>query len=79
MKITTVRLGSSGLKVSKIILGCMSYGSPDWQNWVLPEKEAIEHIKFAYVLYLDVHTVTVVDRYRSYDAGINTFDTANVS
>ena len=23
-----VRLGNSGLKVSKIILGCMSYGSP---------------------------------------------------
>lgn len=27
-----VRLGNSGLKVSKIILGCMSYGSPEWQE-----------------------------------------------
>ncbi|KAK8858947.1 hypothetical protein IAR55_003178 [Kwoniella newhampshirensis] len=43
-----VRLGKSGLKVSKIILGCMSYGDPDWQDWVLPEKEGIEHIKFAF-------------------------------
>lgn len=55
-----VRLGKSGLKVSRIILGCMSYGSPEWQDWVLPEEESIKHIKAAY------------------DAGINTFDTANV-
>jgi hypothetical protein len=44
---TSVRLGTSGLKVSKIILGCMSYGSPDWQAWVLPEEESIKHIKAA--------------------------------
>ena len=43
----TVRLGNSGLKVSKIILGTMQYGHKDWQKWVLEEKEAIEHIKFA--------------------------------
>ncbi|KIM84089.1 hypothetical protein PILCRDRAFT_397696 [Piloderma croceum F 1598] len=55
-----VRLGNSGLKVSKIILGCMSYGHPGWQSWVLSEQEGIDHIKAAY------------------DAGINTFDTANV-
>jgi hypothetical protein len=42
-----VRLGSSGLKVSQIILGCMSYGSPEWMNWVLPEEESIKHIKAA--------------------------------
>ncbi|KAI0713889.1 Aldo/keto reductase [Earliella scabrosa] len=47
-KMQYVRLGNSGLKVSKIILGCMSYGSPEWQSWVLPEEEAIKHIKFAY-------------------------------
>lgn len=46
---TAVRLGNSGLKVSKIILGCMSYGSPEWQDWVLGEEESIKHIKFAYV------------------------------
>jgi len=27
----------------------MSYGTPEWQPWVLPEDEAMEHIKFAYV------------------------------
>jgi aryl-alcohol dehydrogenase-like predicted oxidoreductase len=43
-----VRLGKSGLKVSRIILGMMSYGDPAWQGWVLGEKEAIEHVKFAY-------------------------------
>ncbi|KAJ3007690.1 hypothetical protein NUW54_g3449 [Trametes sanguinea] len=47
-KMEYVRLGNSGLKVSKIILGCMSYGTPEWQGWVLPEEEAIKHIKFAY-------------------------------
>ena len=43
-----MRLGNSGLKVSKIILGCMSYGGPEWQEWVLGEEEAIKHIKYAY-------------------------------
>jgi len=47
-RIPYVRLGNSGLKVSKIILGCMQYGSPDWQKWVLGEEEAIKHIKYAY-------------------------------
>ncbi|KAF4578493.1 hypothetical protein EYR36_000300 [Pleurotus pulmonarius] len=47
-KMEYVNLGKSGLKVSKIILGCMSYGTPQWQGWVLPEEEAIKHIKFAY-------------------------------
>ncbi|TRM56994.1 NADP-dependent oxidoreductase domain-containing protein [Schizophyllum amplum] len=49
-KMPYVRLGKSGLKVSKIILGCMSYGSPEWQAWVLPEEEGIKHIKAAYDL-----------------------------
>ncbi|KAG8966222.1 hypothetical protein FRC05_002761 [Tulasnella sp. 425] len=44
------RLGKSGLKVSRLILGCMSYGSPDWQSWVLGEEEGLEHIKAAYDL-----------------------------
>ncbi|KAI0761391.1 Aldo/keto reductase [Trametes elegans] len=61
-KMEYTRLGNSGLKVSKIILGCMSYGDPDWMSWVLPEDKAIEHIKFAYV----------------FEHGITTFDTADV-
>ncbi|KAG8940520.1 hypothetical protein FRC03_005402 [Tulasnella sp. 419] len=30
--------------------GCMSYGDPAWQSWVLPEDESMEHIKKAYDL-----------------------------
>ncbi|KAJ7658774.1 NADP-dependent oxidoreductase domain-containing protein [Mycena polygramma] len=56
---TYVPSGASGLKVSRIILACMSYGDPKWASWVLREEEASKHIKAAY------------------DAGINTFDTAN--
>ena len=28
-------------------LGCMSYGTPEWQDWVLGEEDGIKHIKFA--------------------------------
>ncbi|KAJ7476011.1 Aldo/keto reductase [Mycena latifolia] len=48
-KMEYVRLGKSGLKISKIVLGCMSYGNPNWMgDWVLPEEEASKHIKAAY-------------------------------
>jgi aryl-alcohol dehydrogenase (NADP+) len=33
-------LGSSGLKVSRICLGCMTYGSRKWREWVLEEPES---------------------------------------
>jgi hypothetical protein len=29
------------------VLGCMSYGSTKWQEWLLGEKDGLEHIKFA--------------------------------
>ncbi|MFC4637854.1 aldo/keto reductase [Deinococcus hohokamensis] len=32
-----VRLGQSGLKVSRIALGTMTYGDPAWRDWVLDE------------------------------------------
>jgi len=32
-----VRLGKTGLKVSRICLGCMSYGTPEWRKWMLDE------------------------------------------
>ncbi|GAA4467972.1 aldo/keto reductase [Phytohabitans houttuyneae] len=38
-----VRLGSTGLKVSRICLGMMSYGSTQWREWVL-DQEAGEPI-----------------------------------
>ncbi|KAI9062620.1 aryl-alcohol dehydrogenase [Trametes sanguinea] len=47
-KMPYVRLGNSGLKISKIILGTMQYGHTGWNAWVLGEDEAVEHIKFAY-------------------------------
>ncbi|KAF7328236.1 Aldo-ket-red domain-containing protein [Mycena venus] len=48
-KMKYVRLGNLGLKVSRIILGCMSYGDPKWGgSWVLPEEEGTKHIKAAY-------------------------------
>ena len=33
-------LGSTGMKVSRLCLGCMSYGSPEWRPWVLDEAAA---------------------------------------
>lgn len=43
-------LGSTGLKVSRICLGAMTFGSTEWRPWVLPEpagrpiiKKAIDH------------------------------------
>jgi aryl-alcohol dehydrogenase-like predicted oxidoreductase len=35
-----VRLGATGLRVSRICLGMMSYGSPTWRDWVLDEEAA---------------------------------------
>ena len=38
MQYTT--LGASGLRVSRICLGTMSFGSTEWRNWVLSETES---------------------------------------
>nr|QFR37194.1 aldo-keto reductase [Cyberlindnera americana] len=35
------RIGSSGLKVSKVIVGCMSYGKKSWADWVLEDEDKI--------------------------------------
>jgi aryl-alcohol dehydrogenase-like predicted oxidoreductase len=34
------QLGRSGLAVSRICLGCMTYGTPKWRPWVLDEIDA---------------------------------------
>ncbi|KAL9637286.1 MAG: hypothetical protein Q9204_001934 [Flavoplaca sp. TL-2023a] len=47
------RLGKSGLKVSKIILGAMSYGTPDWQGWVLDEEQSLPLLEHAYKVGLN--------------------------
>ncbi|KAH8978033.1 aryl-alcohol dehydrogenase [Lactarius hatsudake] len=55
-RIPYVRLGKSGLKVSGIILGMMSYGDP----------QAIEHVKFAYE-----HGVNAFDTANIYSNGLS--------
>src|SRR5438552_13047552 len=42
-----VRLGNTGLKVSRICLGMMTYGSSAWRPWVLDEAESRPFIKRA--------------------------------
>jgi aryl-alcohol dehydrogenase-like predicted oxidoreductase len=45
MEYTT--LGDTGLEVSRICLGCMSFGSSDWRDWVLDEEEGHELVERA--------------------------------
>ncbi len=57
-----VKLGNTGLDVSRICLGCMSYGVPERGNhrWVLDEEQSRPFIR------------------RALELGINFYDTANV-
>jgi aryl-alcohol dehydrogenase-like predicted oxidoreductase len=58
----TVRLGNSGLEISAVVLGMMSYGDParGSHEWSVGLDESRPFIR------------------RAYEAGITTFDTANV-
>ena len=40
-------LGKTGLKVSRLCLGCMTYGSSQWREWVLNEEESRPFIQRA--------------------------------
>ncbi|MBI1406290.1 MAG: aldo/keto reductase [Caulobacter sp.] len=42
-----VNLGNTGLKVSRLCLGCMTYGSPEWRPWVLDEDASKPFFKAA--------------------------------
>ncbi|MBI1806937.1 MAG: aldo/keto reductase [Ignavibacteria bacterium] len=42
-----VSLGNSGLKVSRLCLGVMTYGSPEWRPWILTEEQGRPFIKHA--------------------------------
>jgi aryl-alcohol dehydrogenase-like predicted oxidoreductase len=56
------RLGKSGLKISKIIIGFMSYGSKKWAEWVEDDEEKIFKIlKKAYDL--GIRTYDTADVY----------------
>jgi aryl-alcohol dehydrogenase (NADP+) len=48
-----VNLGKSGLKVSRLALGCMTYGTPTWRPWVLDEQTSRPFIKRALELGID--------------------------
>lgn len=57
-----VNLGKTGLKVSRLCLGCMSFGDPakGWHPWILDEEASRPILR------------------RAVEAGINFFDTANI-
>jgi len=56
-----VRLGSTGLKVSRLCLGCMTYGSKKWRDWVLEEEESRPFFRRA--LELGVNFFDTADMY----------------
>ena len=55
------KLGNTGIEVSRICVGCMSYGAPseDFHLWTLPQEETTRMVEYAI------------------DLGVNFFDTAN--
>jgi aryl-alcohol dehydrogenase-like predicted oxidoreductase len=55
------RLGSTGLEISRIWLGMMSYGSPGWRDWVLDEDAAQPFVKRA--LDLGINAFDTADVY----------------
>jgi aryl-alcohol dehydrogenase (NADP+) len=56
-----VNLGSTGLKVSRICLGCMTYGSKSWRPWVLEEEESRPFLRRA--LELGINFFDTADIY----------------
>lgn len=42
-----VNLGATGLRVSKICLGCMTYGSSRWRPWILEEEASMPLLRRA--------------------------------
>jgi aryl-alcohol dehydrogenase (NADP+) len=56
-----VNLGKTGLKVSRICLGCMSYGSTKWRDWVLEEDDSRPFIQRA--LELGINFFDTADMY----------------
>ena len=43
----TTILGRTGMRVSRLCLGCMSYGTPEWRPWVLDEHQSRPFFKRA--------------------------------
>ena len=55
------RLGNTGMTVSRICFGCMSYGDGKWREWTLGADEAREH--FALALEAGVNFFDTADVY----------------
>ena len=45
-----IKFGNTGLRVSRLCLGCMSYGSPSWRDWVMDEAAAMPFFQRAFEL-----------------------------
>ncbi|HEY5596716.1 MAG TPA: aldo/keto reductase [Candidatus Bipolaricaulota bacterium] len=56
-----VHLGKSGLKVSRLCLGTMTFGSPSWNDWVMEEEESRPFI--ARALELGINFFDTADVY----------------
>src|SRR5882724_7085202 len=61
-----VNLGSAGVQVSRICLGCMTYGSKSWRAWVLEEEESRPFIKRALE-----HGINFFDTADMYSLGVS--------
>src|SRR5437762_14141807 len=55
------QLGNSGLDISRICLGCMTYGTPKWRPWVLDEVDSRSFYKKA--LDLGINFFDTADMY----------------
>ncbi len=61
-----LRLGKSGLKVSRLCLGMMTYGTPEWREWVLDEDQSRPFIKRALEL-----GINFFDTANAYSLGVS--------
>lgn len=61
-----VNLGKSGLKVSRICLGTMSYGTSKWRPWVLDEEDSLPFYRRAIEL-----GINFFDTADMYSAGVS--------
>jgi len=66
-------LGRSGLKVSRICLGMMTYGSSQWRDWVLDEEDARPIVRRAYELGINFY-----DTANMYSQGASEVVTGNL-
>jgi len=61
-----VRLGKTGLKVSRLCLGAMTYGTPEWRPWVLDEASSRPFITCALE-----HGINFFDTADMYSRGVS--------